>query len=92
MEFDLLYTLPLSHPLKILHLAIFVPAVIAASIYVLKHWRSKSWRSMAALLALLLAHTAYVIIAPRFYFGDRWYAPQQHSDGAGTFTDDPTQE
>lgn len=82
---DVFYTLDNSHLLKIIWACIFGPAFIAALIFALWNWRSKSWLPTGILALLLIAHIAYSVIATRLYFGDGWYAPNSHSSDAPKF-------
>ena len=77
MEIDAFYTLPMAHPFKLIYLSIFGPAFVAALIFLVKTWKSKSWLPTVALLFLLAAHTAYSIVAGRLILNDRWYAPTE---------------
>ena len=65
MGYEIFAELPHTHILKLAHLSIVIPALLAAVIAAIMTRKSQSWWPVAGLVLLLVGNCAYVEFAPR---------------------------
>ena len=92
MGYEIFAELPHTHILKLAHLSIVIPALLAAVIAAIMTRKSQSWWPVAGLVLLLVGNCAYVEFAPRLYFADRWPAPLSRSGDIPKFIARPIPE